>query len=362
MSIITLPAGLRHGAGGGMGQARFDTVSQSDSSGSQQVRLLAPPRWTMRLVQPPNLTQTDAAAWQALALQLRGRVNVLSAWDASRPAPLGSARGSLVTSGTTAAGATSLVLTGATHKNLLRYPSALDNVAWSKSSTSIAADAVAAPDGTMTADTALVTASSSGGVFQNYAATPGVAYTFSFWALRSATTAANYRIFDNTNLTNIAAASYYAAISASAWVRVSVSFTAPAGCVSFRCYPCADGGSAVPYGAHIWGCQLELGPLTDYAAAPTLRAGDWLQVGTGLGSSHYCMVTADAQATDAGVLTVAIEPPTRAAFGAATPVTWDKPLAYYRQQTDATTWTMAPGGLSGPLVTGLSLDLMETWQ
>ena len=362
MSIITLPANLRIGAGGGMGQVRFDTVSQSDSSGAQQVRLLAPPRWTMRLVQPANLTRADAAAWQAMALQLRGRVNVLAAWDHARPEPAGSARGVLVTSGTTAAGATSLVITGAKHKNLLAYPSTLDNGVWSKSSTTITADAVAAPDGTMSADTAVVTASSSGGVFQNYAATPGLAYTFSFWALRSASTAASYRVYDNTNAANVVISSYYSAISASAWVRVSVSFTAPVGCVSFRCYPCADGGAGVPHGASIWGCQLEIGALTEYAAAPTLSAGDWLQVGTGLGTSHYCMVTADAQATDAGVLTVAIEPPTRETFTGGTAVAWDKPLAYYRQQTDATTWSMAPGGLFGPLVTGLSLDLMETWQ
>lgn len=360
MSIITLPAGLRHGAGGGMGQARFDTVSQSDSSGSQQVRLLAPPRWTMRLVQPPNLTQTDAAAWQSLALQLRGRVNVLAAWDASRPAPLGSARGALVTSGTTPAGATSLVLTGATHKNLLPYPSALDNAAWVKSSTTITANSSTAPDGTLTADTAAVVGGSVG-VFRHVAVTPGQTYTFSFFALRSVEAAASYRVYDNVSALDIVpATSYYASISASSWSRVAIAFTVPPGCTSLRVYPCASAGANA--GAILWGCQLEVGPLTDYGAAPTLLAGDWLQIGAGLGSSHYCMVVADAQATDAGVLTVAIEPPTRAAFGAATPVTWDKPLAYYRQQTDATTWTMAPGGLSGPLVTGLSLDLMETWQ
>ena len=49
MSIITLPAGLRIGAGGGMGQARYDLLTQSEGSGTQQVRKampsLANPSW-----------------------------------------------------------------------------------------------------------------------------------------------------------------------------------------------------------------------------------------------------------------------------------------------------------------------------
>ena len=212
MSIVTLPATLRIGAGGGMGQTRFDLFTQSDSTGAQQLRLMAPPRWTLRLVQPDNMGQSDAGFWQALVLQLRGRVNILAAWDTSKPSPQGIMRGSMALSAIAAAGATSL--------------------------------AIAAGAG---------------------------------------------------------------------------------------------------------------------QAATTLMAGDWLQIGSGLGTGQLVMVTAAALADSAGTITVNIEPPLRQAYASVTAVTWDKPIAYYRQQTDSTTWSMANGGRSGALVSGMSLDLMEVW-
>lgn len=212
MSIVSLPATLRLGAGGGMGQARFDLLSQSDSSGSQQVRLLAPPRWTLRLVQPEHMAQADASAWLALCMQLRGRVNLLAAWDSARPAPAGSLRGTLTLATAGAIGDTSI--------------------------------------------------SVAGGVGQ---------------------------------------------------------------------------------------------------AGATVTPGDWFQIGSGLGTSQLVMCTSAATANVAGTVAIIFEPPLRTAFAVSTALTWDKPLAYYRQQTDAATWTLSNGGRSGPLLTGLSLDLMESW-
>jgi len=187
-------------------------VSQSDATGAQQARLLAPPRWTLRLVQPDNLTLADASAWQVLTMQLRGRVNVLAAWDVARPAPLGTLRGTLSLAASAAAGATSTTVTGGSGQ-----------------------------------------------------------------------------------------------------------------------------------------------------AGATVRPGDWFQIGTGLGTSQLVMCTTAATADGSGVVALAFEPPLRTAHAIATAVAWDKPLAYYRQQTDAATWSLGRGGRSGPLVTGLSLDLMETW-
>ena len=206
MTVVTLPTTLRMGARGGMGQRRFDLLSQSDSSGTQQTRLLGPPRWTLQLVQPQVLTLIEAGAWAALLLQLRGRVNVLAAWDPNRAAPVGTARGALTLNAAAAIGATGLQVAG--------------------------------------------------------------------------------------------------------------------------CSP----------------------------ATGTFRAGDCLQIGAGLGSSQLVMVTADAVAA-AGVATLAFEPPLRSAFAGATAVTWDKPLAYYRFQSDASAWTYAPGAL----VSGMVMDLLEVW-
>ena len=130
---------------------------------------------------------------------------------------------------------------------------------WSKSSTTITPNTATAPDGSLAADTALVTASSSGGVFVTFTVTASTPYTFSFWALRSAAVAAAYRIYDATNVTNIALVQYYDTLDAADWVRVVVPFTTPAGCISIRCYPCADGGSGLAYGAQLWGSQMEAG-------------------------------------------------------------------------------------------------------
>ena len=206
MAIITLPTTLRLGARGAMGQRRFDLLSQSDSSGTQQTRLLGPPRWTLQLVQPQLLTLAEAGAWAALLLQLRGRVNVLAAWEPTRAAPQGTARGTLVLANAYAAGATTLQVSG---------------------------------------------------------------------------------------------------------------------------------------------CNPTTG---------TFKAGDCLQVGSGLGTSQLVMVTADATAV-AGVATLGFEPPLRTLFASGTAVTWDKPLAHYRLQADASTWTSAPGAL----VSGMVLDLLEVW-
>lgn len=209
MTIITLPTTLPLGQNSGVGQRRFDLFSQSESSGSQQTRLLGPPRWTLRLVQPAILNLTDGGTWAALLMQLRGRVNVLAAWDPARPAPRGTLRGTLTLSATAAAGATSISITGGSGQ-----------------------------------------------------------------------------------------------------------------------------------------------------AGRTLLAGDWLTIGTGLGASQLVMATAPVTMDGAGTGAVAFEPPLRAGFASATEVTWDKSLAYYRQQTDASTWGYDGGGM---FVTGLSIDLMEVW-
>ena len=93
MAIVTLPSNFVFGAGCGMGQRRFDLLSSSDTTGADQVRMFGPPRWTMALVQPEKVSLAEAGVWQSVLMQLRGRVNVLAAWDPHRPAPQGTMRG-----------------------------------------------------------------------------------------------------------------------------------------------------------------------------------------------------------------------------------------------------------------------------
>lgn len=193
-----------------MGQRLFDLSSISEPTGAEQTRLLAPPRWTLRLVQPAKLTLLEAGQWTAMLARLRGRANVLAAWDPVRPAPQGTLRGAAISLVTTAAaGATSV------------------------------------------------------------------------------------RIF------------------------------AP--------------------GASIGG---------------TLEAGDWMQIGTGLGNSQLVMVTAQAALDNALQATVSFEPPLRQGWGPSAPVNLDKPLGYFRMQSSAVAWAYANRGTA---VTGLAIDLLETW-
>lgn len=206
MSVITLPTTLRLGVGSGMGQARYDLAARSDATGAEQARLLGPPRWVLRLVQPQALPVAQAAAWQVLLLQLRGKVNHLAAWCPGQQAPRGTLRGSIQILGTHAAGATTLSIGG--------------------------------------------------------------------------------------------------------------------------------------------------------TATGTLAAGDFLQVGTGLGTSQLVMVTADMATDGTGAGSVSIEPPLRQQYAGGTPVAWDKPLAYYRTSTDTTQWSYGP---AGAVVSGMSLDLLESW-
>lgn len=114
MTIITLPANLPIGAGSGMGQRRYDQAGGSETTGSEQARVIGPPRWTLQLLQPQAVTLANAGRWQALIMKLRGKVNRLAAWDPVRTAPAGTLRGTLTLSGAHALGATTLVLTGST--------------------------------------------------------------------------------------------------------------------------------------------------------------------------------------------------------------------------------------------------------
>jgi hypothetical protein len=93
-------------------------------------------------------------------------------------------------------------------------------------------------------------------------------------------------------------------------------------------------------------------------ASRTLLAGDWLQIGTGVGTSVLVMVVSDATANGSGVITATIEPPLRYAFSSGAAVTWDRPVAYYKRISGAAGWDNVPlTGAHG----GLSLDLIEQW-
>lgn len=94
-------------------------------------------------------------------------------------------------------------------------------------------------------------------------------------------------------------------------------------------------------------------------AGTTLKARDWLQVGSGLGS-QLVMVTDLATANGSGVITVNIASEMRLAYSAGAAVTWDKPKCYFKLMSDAPGWEYDAGMADG--VSGVDLDFLEQWQ
>jgi hypothetical protein len=93
-------------------------------------------------------------------------------------------------------------------------------------------------------------------------------------------------------------------------------------------------------------------------ASRTLLAGDWLQLGTGLGTSQLVKVMAAATSDAGGVIALTIEPPLRIGFAGGAAVAWDKPLAYFKQ-TGAPQWSYRPAMRQKQ--SGFALDLLESW-
>lgn len=97
--------------------------------------------------------------------------------------------------------------------------------------------------------------------------------------------------------------------------------------------------------------------ITGGTAGGTLKAGDWLQFGSGL-SSQLVSLTSDVALNGSGAGTITFEPPLRATYAGGTAVVWDKPLAHYKLVSDVPEWAYQPGNF---LVAGFNCDLMEQW-
>lgn len=93
-------------------------------------------------------------------------------------------------------------------------------------------------------------------------------------------------------------------------------------------------------------------------AGTTLKAGDWLQIGSGL-TGQLVMVVDDATADGAGAITVNFEHPVRllAGYAGGTTVTWDKSLGHYKMTSETAQWTMDGGLKQG----GAGASFMEQW-
>lgn len=93
------------------------------------------------------------------------------------------------------------------------------------------------------------------------------------------------------------------------------------------------------------------------SAVGTLMAGDWLQIGTGVGTSQLIKIMVAAFAS-AGQINISFEPALRVSFAAGTPVAWDRPVFYARKTGKSTQWEYQAGNM---LQSGFALDLLETF-
>lgn len=128
--------------------------------------------------------------------------------------------------------------------------------------------------------------------------------------------------------------------------------------------------------------------LTLGGAVGTLKQGDALQIGSGVGSSQFIKVAEDAAATVltptsagwttsssaaatwstasaatatwwlGGTMTVTFEAVARDDYPPGTAVQWDKPVTYVAMQNNQLSWSAQAGG---PFLTGYAVDGLEQW-
>jgi len=183
--------------------------------------------------------------------------------------------------------------------NLLLYSAQFDNAAWTKSAATVTTNAVAAPDGTVTADKLVEdTSNSSHDIRQLYSGSVNTSYTFSFFVkaaersiidvfIGGPSVAANYNLI---NKTAIGTGSSIISVGNN-WYKCSITATTTSGSGAFNPIIILNNGITTTYtgdgtsGIYLWGAQLEVGTkATSYIATTStsvLRNADVI-TGTGL--------------------------------------------------------------------------------
>jgi hypothetical protein len=156
-------------------------------------------------------------------------------------------------------------------ENLFLRSQEFDNADWNKSSATVTANAIAAPDGTTTADLLTVSAQ-FGGVSQFRNTISGQQYTISFWALVNTGTNA-YSVVDNSGGAGILGTF----TPTGTWTRYSFTFTAASGSATLFI---AQDRNASGFGSvYLWGAQLEQrSSVTAYTATTTAPITNYVPV------------------------------------------------------------------------------------
>lgn len=110
MAVITIPSGLWVDQFT-WGQNNYGLSFANGDTGSQQTRVLAPPRWTATLAIGAKLRAAEAAKWQTFILQLRGKINQAALYNLKQSTLIGTMAGSPVLATAVAVGDTTLAIT-----------------------------------------------------------------------------------------------------------------------------------------------------------------------------------------------------------------------------------------------------------
>jgi hypothetical protein len=162
-----------------------------------------------------------------------------------------------------------------------------DGTSWSAAGYTAGTLSTTLPDGT-TGNARRISTASGSGSFRSatITVTASTAYTFSFWARNNGGSQARFRVWNVTAGSSIvdytqSVNNYVSQIggannTSSTWVRVSVSFTTPAGCTAIYVYPTSSDSGTVDL--LVWGAQVEAGSASSYiptvASQATRNADD----------------------------------------------------------------------------------------
>ncbi|MBE2191860.1 MAG: hypothetical protein IAE63_06740 [Alphaproteobacteria bacterium] len=139
----------------------------------------------------------------------------------------------------------------------IKTDSAGNGTSYVGSNLTVTANSGIAPDGTNSATR--VDFSNTAHAYRSTSTTvsASTAYAFTFYAKRGTLSDASYRVYDQTNGADIIAnTSYYAQLSSTGWVRITVLFTTPLGCINVLLY--LENSLSTGY-MYLWGVQLEQG-------------------------------------------------------------------------------------------------------
>lgn len=298
-------------------------------------------------LQLPPCKGVDAIERQGFLLGLRSSRAWVRLGMPHQPVPLGSARGTLTIGSAAVAGASSIVIAGATvAPNLLQASSSFSSAVWLNAwggSSVIVEDVVSGYDGTGGGDK-LTSSSGTSGRCQAVAVQTGLPYTFSLFAARvaggseSTSVALHIRDGSGGGSSVLSSGSVTLPAAGAGYARNAITWTSDR---TGTVYVGPTGLIAGQSGAYLWGAQFEQAAAASaYSGAPTLKTGDLLAVGT-----NTLLMVGYPGSLESGQFTVPLAMPLPVALAGGAPVAWSAPKGLWHLDADLLALDFSAGAL-----------------